>query len=496
MLKSLFQRRPRLDDPDPLVRLRALEEDQKLSVDDLTRVARDDSDRNVRMSALKRVDSLDLYVELIDDADLGKTCCKAISERIDDDHPLATHPQVWPLRLLTVADPMRVYKLARQLGSTSEVAEALVRLPAREVRDEAIKLCFDEEILSEMEKGSRHQDKNVNRFVRQRLNTIKELRNRSQNLTAQAIHVIESAERSSPSDAHYLARREKSEREWEHTLDAITQLNAQLVEVEREGIDIEALKKRFPQRVDPVAADISGPQQFSAILARLKENSDRLSDIDECEREWLDALKAHSAPSDVADQFYHLANQKRREFRQEESEKRHKRNLKRLLEPIEFEQPDTRSSDWQHVWSARSAASSRIDRIARFVDRMGKESESPELQEDRAALETMTTTLRQTIERCTELEDETVRHIESNLVSLDKFIESGSLRKAKSAERNVIALINRLPKRRQSSFNLKLTPAMAAIRRLSGWQEFAEEPKRLALCESIEELVEKPLSPE
>ncbi len=496
MLKSLFQRRARLDDPDPLVRLRALEEDQKLSVDEVTRVAREDSDHRVRLSALKRVDSIDLYSELIDDDELGKVCSRAISERVDDNHALATHPQVWPLRLLSVADPVRVYKLARQLGSKTEAAEALVRLPAREVRDNALKLCFDEDILGEMEKESRHQDKNVNRFVRQRLNTLKELRNRTQNLTAQAEHIIESADRSSPSDPHYLTRREKVEREWEHTLDAIAQLNANLVEFEREEIDVESLKSRFPDRVDPVAADTSGPQHFSAILARLREQATRFSDIDDCEREWLDALKAHSAPRDVADQFYHLASQKRRELQHEESEKRHKRSLQHLLEPIELKQPDTRSSDWQHVWSTRNAASTRIDRIERFLDRLSKEGESSEHQEDVSALSTMTSSLKQTIEQCNELEEETARHIESNLVSLDKFVESGSLRKAKSAERNVISLINRLPKRRQSTFNLRLTPAVAAIRRLSGWQEFAEEPKRLALCESIEELVEKPLSPE
>ena len=496
MLKSLFQRRPRLDDPDPLVRLRALEEDQKLSVEEVTRVAREDSDRRVRVSALKRVDSLDLYSELIDDEELGKVCSQAISERIDDNHALANHPQIWPLRLLSVEDPVRVYKLARQLGSTTEVADALVRLPAREVRDNALKLCFDEDILGEMEKGSRHQDKNVNRFVRQRLNTIKELRNRTQNLTAQAEHIIESAGRTLPSDPHYSTRREKVEREWEHTLDGIAQLNASLEEFEREQIDVDSLKGRFPDRMDPVAADTTGPQQFGAILARLKDQATRNSDIDDCEKDWLDALKEHSAPSDVADQFYHLANQKRRELQQQESEKRHKRNLQRLLDPIELKQPDTRSSDWHHVWSTRNAASTRIDRIDRFLEKLGNESESSELQEDVSTLKSMISTLKQTIEHCDELEEDTVRHIESNLVSLDKFVESGSLRKAKSAERNVISLINRLPKRRQSSFNLRLTPAMATIRRLSGWQEFAEEPKRLALCESIEELVEKPLSPE
>ena len=496
MLKSLFQRRPRLDDPDPLVRLRALEEDQKLSVDEVTRVAREDSDRRVRESALKRVDSIDLYSELIDDEDLGKVCSQAISERIDDNHALATHPQVWPLRLLSVQDPVRVYKLARQLGSTAEAAEALVRLPAREVRDNALKLCFDEEILGEMEKGSRHQDKNVNRFVRQRLNTIKELRNRTQNLTAQAEHIIDSAGRTSPSDPHYLTRREKVEREWEHTLDAIKQLNANLEEFEKEQIDVGSLETRFPERMDPVAADTTGPQQFSAILARLKDQATRYNDIDDCEKDWLDALKAHSAPREVADQFYHLANQKRRELQQQESEKQHKQNLQRLLEPIELKQPDTRSSDWHHVWSTRNAASTRIERIERFIERLGKESESSELKPDVEALTSMNSSLKQTIERCNELEEETVRHIESNLVSLDKFVESGSLRKAKSAERNVISLINRLPKRHQTSFNLRLTPAVAAIRRLSGWQEFAEEPKRLALCESIEELVENPQSPE
>lgn len=496
MLKSLFQRRPRLDDLDPLVRLRALEEDEKLSVDEVTRVAREDNDRRVRLSALKRVDSIELYSEFIDDDDLGKACSQAISERIDDNHALAAHPQIWPLRLLTVEDPARVYKLACQLGSKTEAAEALVRLPVREVRDDALKLCFDEDILGEMEKGSRHQDKNVNRFVRQRLNSIKELRNRTQNLTAQAEHIIESADRSSPNDAHYLTRREKVEREWEHTLDAIAQLNANLVEFERDEIDIESLRRRFPERVDPVADDITGPQKFGAILARLKEQATRFSDIDDCEREWLDALKEHSAPRDVADQFYHLANQKRRDLQQEESKKRHTRNLRRLLEPIELKQPDTRSSDWQHVWSTRSAASTRIDRIERFLERLEKESGSAELQEDVSALGTMKSSLKQTIDQCNELEEETVRHIESNLVSLDKFVESGSLRKAKSAERNVISLINRLPKRRQSHFNLRLTPAMAAIRRLSGWQEFAEEPKRQALCESIEELVKNPLSAE
>ena len=450
----------------------------------------------MRKVALLKANSMDLYEEFLDDEKLSETCRKFISEQVDDNHRLALDARILPLRLQNLSDPTRIYELARRLDSSTEIANALVNIPVRTVRDEALNLCFDEDVLGELQKTSKQLDKSVNRFVRDRLHALKELRNRSQNLTAQADHVIAAAERSAPNDPHYLTRREKIEREWEHTLVAIEQLNDQLQEHGQDKVDVDSLRVKFPSRADPAAVTAAGPQQFDAILSQLRACENDESEIDECERQWLDALKEQAAPPQTADQFYQLANSKRRQLRDQRVNERHRQEISRLLAPIELKEPGAQSQDWYSVWSTRDAAFSRLRKIDRFVDGLTGQTMSEELTESRTNLKNMAATLQTVVDRCDELEQETMRHVESNLASLDKFIEAGSLKKAKSAERNVIALINRLPKRKQGAFHSSLTPALASIRQLSEWQEFAEEPKRLELCEAIEELAENPLSPE
>ncbi len=497
MLKSFFQRRSKLDHPDPQVRIRALNDDPKLTLEHFAKIAREDRDVGVRKAALSKANSLALYEELLDEEELSDICRKFLTDNIDDDHRLALDPRILPLRLQSLSEPAKIYDLVRRLGSSAETASALAALPTPKIREEVLSLCFDEDVLGELQKLSRHQNKSVNRFVRDRLNAFKELRNRKQNLTAQAEHIIGAASRSLPHDPHYTARREKIEREWEHTLEAIEQLNAQLVENAHEEIDIDALKGEFPSRADPSAINAVGPQQFEGILTRLREcGIHDENEIDECERLWLDALKEQPAPRAIADQFYQLANSKRREIREAANKIRQEREIETLLEPIVLKEPDTQSQSWFRVWSTRSAAQGRLRKIERHQERLAGKAKAEDLAEATAALAEMVRSLNSTIERCNVLEDETIKHVESNLESLSKFIDSGSLKKAKSAERNVTALINRLPKRHQGTFSARLAPAITSIRQLSGWQEFAEEPKRLALCEEIEELAKNPLSPE
>lgn len=497
MLKSLFHRRPKLDHPDPEVRIRALNEDSKLTLEQYARIAREDQDVNVRKVALSKANSLELYEELLDEEQLSSICLEFLTNNIDDDHPLALDPRVLPSRLQRHSDPAKIYELACQLNSNSETAAAIASLPSHKLRDEVLRHCFDEEVLGELQKLSRHQDKSVNRFVRDRLHDFKELRNRKQNLAAQAEHVIRAAMRSQPSDAHYATRREKVEREWEHTLQAIEQLNTHLVENAQDEIDIEQLRGKFPRRADPSSINAVGPQQFESILTRLRESKgNEENEIDECERLWLDALKVQSAPRAIADQFYQLANSKRREIRNELARSRQKRDVETLLEPIKLEEPNAQSQSWFRVWSTRTAAQGRLRKIERFLERAADKDNNDGLAEETSALKEMVGSLKAIVDRCDELEEETIRHVESNLESLNKFIDTGSLKKAKSAERNVVALINRLPRRQQGAFNARLAPAITSIRQLSGWQEFAEEPKRLALCEAIEELANNPLNPE
>ncbi|MCY4143651.1 MAG: DUF349 domain-containing protein [Gammaproteobacteria bacterium] len=497
MLKSFFQRRSKLDHPDPQVRIRALNDDPKLTLEQFAKIARDDRDLGVRRVALSKANSLELYEELLDEEELSDICRKFLIDNIDDNHPLALDPRILPMRLQSLTEPAKIYDLAQRLGSSAETAGALAALPTPKLREEVLSLCFDEDVLGELQKLSRHQNKSVNRFVRDRLNAFKELRNRKQNLTAQAEHIIGAAIRSLPHDPHYTARREKIEREWEHTLEAIEQLNAQLAANAHAEIDIDALKSEFPNRAEPSAIDAGGPQQFEGILTRLREcsNNDE-NEIDECERLWLDALKEQPAPRAIADQFYQLANSKRREIRETATKNRQKLEIEALIEPIMLQEPGAQSQSWFRVWSTRSAAQGRLRKIERYQERLAGTGKTNTLADETSALTEMVPSLKSIIERCNELEEETIRHVESNLESLSKFIDSGSLKKAKSAERNISALINRLPKRQQGTFNARLAPAITSIRQLSGWQEFAEEPKRIALCEAIEELANNPLSPE
>ncbi len=494
-LKKLFRRKPKLDHPDADVRIRALREDENLTAEQYTKVAREDADIGVRKVALEVADSTQLYAEFLDDNKLGELARKTIAGRIDDEHELANDARILPFRLQDISDPVRAYELARRMETSDATAEVIFRLPDRETREKILQLCYDEKVLAGIQKASRNVDKSVNRFVRDRIHTIKELDNRYQNLSAQADHVIASAERTLPQDPHYIARRERIEREWDNTIQAMEQLNDQLTEYERQAFELDTLKAKFPDRGDPVASDKVEARQFELILEQLRSSEGKESEIDLCEQQWLDALKESAAPREIADQFYQLANSKRRDLQRQEEVSRRKRTMSQLLEPIVLREPAPDAPHWNDLWKTRDNATNRVRRIERTLSRMA-ESDNEDLQSERAALIEMSASLENTVNRCNEMEEDIVKHVESNLTSLDRFLDSGLLKKAKSAERNISSLINRLPRKRQSHFNARLTPANAAIRQLAGWQSFAEQPQRIELCETLEALVENPQQPE
>ena len=100
------------------------------------------------------------------------------------------------------------------------------------------------------------------------------------------------------------------------------------------------------------------------------------------------------------------------------------------------------------------------------------------------------------LDRISQLREDIVVQIESNFASLHKFLEGGELQRAQSAERNIAAMIQRLPRPTQGKYKTQLAPISAEIKQLFGWQQFAESPKRQVLCEEVEELVENPLAPQ
>ena len=494
MLKNLFRRKPSINDPNASVRARAAAELPELGSADFERIVREDTDRHVRMNALHRADSLDLFVEFLDDKDLGRTCAEQISKRIQPEHELAKHPRIVPLRMASVESTEDKWAIVQALENPALIANAIVGEPDHAARRGMTDLVYDERLLSELEKASRGHDKNVNRQTRERLNDFKAVTAERDDVAMQIERVIGVATNTPVSDPHYETRRNASEREWELLLRKTEELNARLVAFKRAPFNLDEVRARFPERADTATLNQVDAAHFHSILVALRKAEDSEDAIVACEEDWLDALKQQPAPPETADEFYSLTNAKRRSIKEAERKKSSDQFIDQLVRPIEFKEPGNKVSHWNAAWKTQREANDRIKRIERHLERNAdRDSLDDATQEKLAgAIDSM----RKVVERTDELVNRLEAQINSNLAALEKYTDEGELKRAQSAERNVSTLINRLPPRRRHDHQAKTATAIAKLRQLKEWQRFAELPKREELCESIEELVVNPLEPE
>ena len=497
MLKSLFKRKPSVDNPDPAVRKEVVERSKDLSSDKFAEIARADSDVEIRKTALARADSIDLYAEFLDHDQLGNYCREQIAEKIDDKHYLAHDLRILPLRWSKSADPHSVLADLNTIESSADQAKVIVAMPVRAFRLDVSNLIHSERTLVELEKSSRTKDKNLNRLVRGKLHDLKTLEGTRQKLIERAERVIVTAQKISGSDPHYEAQRIAIEKEWEGFLSEARTLNSELSTYQCDLIELEPLEQRFPARLALEQGDQALRPHFDVILKQLKECSVSESAIADCEKIWLDALKVEPAPKEIADQFYRLANAKRRELKAVERRNTERAEIEQLLVPIKFREPDNETRNWNFVWRIHSETKSRLRAVQQSIEKLQARPKNEEIEELVQLLLKMESSLTTDIlDRISNLQQEIIVQIESNFTSLQKFLENGELQRAQSAERNISAMIQRLPRPAQAKYKSQLTPIAVEIRQLFGWQEFVESPKRQVLCEDVENLVENPLTPQ
>ena len=497
MLKNLFKRKPRVDDPNPAVRKEVVEKSKDLSRDKFAEIARTDSDVETRRSALARADSIDLYAEFLDHDQLGNFCREQIAEKIDEQHHLARDLRILPLRLSKRADPQRVVSDLNSIESSADQARVIVGMPQRALRLDVTNLIHSERTLVELEKSSRAKDKNLNRLVRGKLQDLKTLEGSRKEILERAERAINTAKSITAADTHYDAQRTAIEKEWEGCLQDARSLNQQLSTFQRDLIDIEPLENRFPPRLTAERADTAQRPQFDVILKQLKESPVSESAIEDSEKAWLNALKIEPAPKAIADQFYQLANAKRRELKKVTDQHSERDEIEKLISPIKFQEPDARTRSWRYVWRLQAEAKSRLRDVQQCQKKLRARATSDDITEYLQKLSEAETALtNDVLDRIDRLRQDIVVQIESNFASLQKFLEGGELQRAQSAERNIAAMIQRLPRPAQGKYKSQLAPISAEIKQLFGWQQFAESPKRQVLCEEVEELVEKPLAPQ
>ena len=497
MLKRLFKRKPSIDDPNPAVRKEVVERSKDLSRDKFAEIARTDVDVETRKSALTRVNSVDLYAEFLDHEQLGTFCRTQIAEKVDAQHHLANDLRILPIRLSRNADPRQVLADLNKIESSADQARVLVGMPLRSLRMEVTQLIHSERTLVEIEKSSRAKDKNLNRLVRDKLQDLKVLEGSRDELLNRAERTITTAQSFNAADVHYDAQRTAIEQEWENCLQDARSLNQRLSTCQRELIALEPLEQRFPERTTAQQADTTLRPQFDVILKQLKESSVSESSIDECEKSWLNALQIERAPKAIADQFYQLANAKRRELKKTKDRDKERTEIEKLVSPIKFQEPDAKTRSWNYVWRSQSEAKARIRDVEQYKKRLRARPTNDETKELLKRLDDAENHLtNNVVDRISQLRQEIVVQIESNFASLLKFVEGGELQRAQSAERNIAAMIQRLPRPAQGKFKTQLAPISAEIKQLFGWQQFAESPKRQVLCEEVEELVANPQAPQ
>lgn len=495
MFKHLFKQKPSLDSDDPQIRIQAIEQSPELSTDTCTKIAREDTDLNVRKTALKRANSIPLFEEFLNHEALAKFCREEVSLLITDEHSLAKDPRILPLRLRAINDPQRIVELVSVLNGPATIAETVIALPNREVRHRVAQLLGDEHVLTAIEKVSRNRDKTLNRNIRDRLSQLKTLESQEQSLMSRAQSLIQTAKQTTVDDPHYVARRNALEKDWGQTLSEIEQLNHSFTELGKPLIDVEALRGQFPDRAELVDQSVDQSAQFPLILQKLKSGNRTEDELDQCELEWLEALTRGSPLRAVAEEFYRLTSQSRSHLNLKRKQEDTQSIVDRLSRPLRWKEPDKTTRNWKSVWQDYATAKRRIRAIDKFV-------ESRKLQQDSQAkawtesLLAAKTALNEIIQTCDNLCDDAKAQFEVQFSAMTKFVEEGELKKAQSAERSATTMLNRLPQRLQTSLNVKYAPAVASLRKLSEWQEFAEAPKRHSLCEAIEELVEHPLTPD
>jgi hypothetical protein len=535
----LFRGRNRLSSSDPEERIAAIgalspeEDGPKLLEMVLT-----DPETAVADAALARIADGDRLSSLLTGSENATRVCERIAGLVGDGKAaaFADHPRVLAARL--PADPTLVSGLLDR-GKTDTLIEVLTSLPA-----ESREVILDHErfrqmsVLQEMERRTRNRDKRLNRLARERIDAIRTARAGVEDLVARIEDRLDSLERATTDEGEQGLRRRRALRDnIAVDLATLEELSAGLTAAGEATADLPRLQSRFdglsePEEPEPLGTEPSptetsasarsedtrqtetssaggsrdanppaqtddSPDPFAplcdAFLA-LEENMTASGD--------LEALSA--TRQTLTEQWLAAADHRPPDTNQHEVFERVSHRFHLLTEAegrrqnAHFPVLDTEAPGQAPRGEARLAAFQSLEKEVGRARAVLDAIDWPEfamapaaLREsgDRlAAAEDLVRAWRQ------ELED-TRNEAEGVLESLDQHLEAGELKQARSDAGRARNLLAGLPTAMADRASRRLAQLSARLSELDDWQTYATAPKREALCEAMEALVEEPLAP-
>ena len=499
MLSRLFKRKPQTTDANPASRREALLalEDSEQAV--LEQAARTDADTGVRTAAIARLQSVDTLGALLDETEVASAAASRLA-KLGDNHAFAAHPLVLLARFVRKPSPGLLSRI-----DDGELGNAIAGLPDVQTRVAMVGEVRGESRLTVLEHALRSGDKTAHRAVREKLNGLKRLKHEREELLARAEELIGAANRLSPGDVQFDAKREALQVEWD-TLTKSLEENARHVEASgglaETPTDLEA---RFRLPGSPSA--MSGSDSFHGLLHEAEALQEAI------------AQAAHSveAAAELEERWQNIGN--RWGTLAEESVPpgetastftQYREVLGDLLAALDravscrteiaeignahagLETPA--DGDYEARWRLQSHARRHARAAASLRAKVAwpESSPAPEWVEQLAVAQEA---FEAVDEDCRDAYAKVQEEIENATSALEKAVEAGEVNEALRLQGEANRWIRHLPKSSQQRPNAKLASHSRQLRELADWQAFALRGKREALCEEMESLAEHPLNP-
>ncbi len=465
-ISQLLESKPAWEHEDPLVRHKAIDErDIEDSV--LARLAASDPDPQVRIAATRKLNNTDTLVRLAEHASLEQQ--QAAIERwltlVDATTALTDIDNEALLLAVASAGPDEQTRLAATARLSTR--EALLSLLETDnytrVHQQIADRLTEEQDLELVRKRFQEKDKRVHQIAKDKLAVFRDARARSEDLRQQSEHVCEALESLSiQSEDSAMARR----------LDALEQRWRDLVQDDNEIADeirnrAEAAINQCRERINQIRAEQSARE---SAIASVLQQIDQLGEALKADAGVLAELPARLAAlntqwPDSPDDETQVTTYSRFVKQAEQAIAANER-----LMAIDLEQ-----SDQQQLQRCLTDLDWPLDVAVPDTLRLAREKLGT-LQDDSEAIA-------RTRERRLEITS-------NQLEEFERKIESGNLKSANKASKTLTKSLKEhaslLPASVQEDFS-RLTQRLKELR---DWHNFVTNPKRTALCEQMEALVD------
>ncbi|HEY5646491.1 MAG TPA: DUF349 domain-containing protein, partial [Pseudomonadales bacterium] len=540
MITRLFRSRKRLDSTDPGDRLAAIdaltEEEARAAAATLADLAKSDPDVPVRHAALSRLDDPALLTSLLGHSDMGDAAALRVAELVNQGKAttLGDHPTVLLARLSEAPTTELLDALAEQADEQLLVKAVLAVSREHKARLLALPQFRKASALQALEHRSRDRDKATNRQARERLELIRSQRAEVAALLAQIRDRLASLEKPvTDTSTTEAKKREFLSAAVAKDLAAAQALDQALSAAGEPTTELAALRERFatvpvvpaiepavstaadssagtgagapqvPVAATPAPAGATAPpvsgRSFDELVAAFEALNDSLAHPIPFERlaeerqalteEWLKRAD-HEAPSAAQHQAFERVSHRFRELA-DANERLAGARLPVLDHAVV---PDRIGAETPaEVWQAVDRLDKAIERARRTMDQL----RWPDWAARPDALSRLSEAMEQSASRLEHWQGEveqTLVRIGGHLQSLEKHIDSGELKEARSLAGEVRKALKPIPGRLTREFSRALGRAQARLGELSDWQTFATSPKREALLAAMTALAEQPIA--